>query len=58
MTSDIERADVLRRLIAGIAIESADGRAGIRAILREIEAAGPRSIEVMAADSQDSSESV
>ncbi|KQY96391.1 hypothetical protein [Brevundimonas sp. Root1423] len=50
MTTDPAKAALLMKLIEGIEIDSADGRAGVRAILREIEAAAPGSIEMMAAN--------
>lgn len=49
MTPDPDKAALLMKLIEGLEIDSADGRAGVRAILREIEAAAPGSVEVMAA---------
>lgn len=41
MTPDPDKAALLMKLVEGIEIDSADGRAGVRAILREIEAAAP-----------------
>lgn len=52
MTPDTEKAALLMKLIEGIEIDSADGRAGVKAILREIEAAAPGSVEMMAANLQ------
>lgn len=52
MTPDPARAALLMKLVEGIEIDSADGRAGVRAILREIEAAAPGSVEMMAASLQ------
>ncbi|MFN4295240.1 MAG: hypothetical protein ACK4FB_00225 [Brevundimonas sp.] len=39
----------LVRLVAGLAVEGADGRAGLRTLLREVEAKYPGEIERMAA---------
>lgn len=39
----------LMRLVEALDLDSADGRAGIKAILREIEAACPGAIEQMSA---------
>ncbi|GAA0640969.1 hypothetical protein [Brevundimonas lenta] len=47
-TSD-KRAVVLRELLAGLDLASADGRAGIMALLREVEAAAPGSVPMMVA---------
>lgn len=52
MTPDTDKAALLMKLVEGIEIDSADGRAGVRAILREIEAAAPGSVEMMAANLQ------
>lgn len=48
MDADIEKADRLRRLVEGLDTDSADGRAGVRAILREIEEADPGTLGRMA----------
>lgn len=45
-------ATELLRLVAALDLDSADGRAGIRALLREIEATAPGSLEMMAAERQ------
>lgn len=41
------KADQLTRLIEGLAIDTADGRAGVRAILREIEEITPGTLRQM-----------
>lgn len=52
MIPDTDKTALLLKLIEGIEIDTADGRAGVRAILREIEAAAPGSVEMMAANLQ------
>lgn len=47
--TDAELANSLLAVIEGLEVDSADGRAGIQALLAEIEAAAPGSIEQMAA---------
>ncbi|CAN7166341.1 hypothetical protein [Brevundimonas sp. LjRoot202] len=49
---DAEKAASLARLLEGLELDSADGRAGVMAILREIEAAAPGSVERMSASLQ------
>lgn len=50
--ADADMAGRLAKMVEGLEIDSADGRAGVRAILREIEAAAPGSVEQMAAHLQ------
>lgn len=50
--TDPELASRLIKMVEGLDLSSADGRAGVRAILREIEAAAPGSVEQMAAHLQ------
>lgn len=50
--NDAGQADLLLRLLEGLDVSSADGRAGISCLLREIETAAPGSIERMAAHLQ------
>lgn len=50
--SDAAQVDRLCRLVATLNVDSADGRAGARAILREIEAADPGALERMRAGLQ------
>ena len=53
--ADAERAAQLTRLVnlvSGVDMKSADGRAGVSSILREIEQAAPGSVERMAAGLQ------
>lgn len=53
--ADAERAAQLTRLVnlvSGVDMQSADGRAGVSSILREIEGQYPGSIERMAAGLQ------
>lgn len=49
---DPELAGRLMQMVAGLELDSADGRAGVKALLREIEAASPGSVEQMAAHLQ------
>lgn len=42
---DTAQRDHLARLIQGVDISSADGRAGLKALLREIESVAPGVIE-------------
>lgn len=46
---NLNPADELIAAIRGLDLSSADGRAGIQSLLREIERAAPGSIEQMAA---------
>lgn len=52
MKTETDRPARLMEAIERIEIDSADGRAGVRAILREIEAAAPGAVEMMAASLQ------
>lgn len=52
MKTETDRAARLMEAIEGLEIDSADGRAGVRAMLREIEAAAPGAVEMMAAGLQ------
>lgn len=48
--SDKRMADLMTQLVeGGLDLNSADGRAGIQALLREIDAVSPGSVEEMAA---------
>jgi len=47
---DTAQRDRLARLIEGIDINSADGRAGLRTLLREVEAAAPAVFDSVAAE--------
>lgn len=49
---DAEKRDRLARMIEGIDISGADGRAGLRTLLREIEHVAPGVIENEAAGLQ------
>lgn len=50
--TDADQAERLITIIQGLDLDSADGRAGVQSILREIEAAAPGSVERMAAGLQ------
>ena len=50
--ADAELASLLMKVLEGLELDTADGRAGVRTILREIEAAAPGSVEQMAAHLQ------
>lgn len=47
---DTAQRDRLARLIQGIDINSADGRAGLKTLLRELEAAAPGVFDSVAAE--------
>lgn len=49
---DTAQRDRLARLIQGIDINSADGRAGLKTLLREIELLDPGVVESVAAERQ------
>lgn len=49
MTDDRRMAALLSECLADLDLNSADGRAGIRAALREIEEISPGEVEAMAA---------
>ena len=49
MTNDARLAQLLTECLADLDLNSADGRAGIRAALREIEEISPGEVEAMAA---------
>ncbi|MDZ4111711.1 MAG: hypothetical protein U1E18_19230 [Brevundimonas sp.] len=50
--TDTAQAQRLITIIQGLDLDSADGRAGVQSILREIEAASPGAIERLAASLQ------
>lgn len=50
--ADEATADRMLRSIEGLDLTSADGRAGLTALLREIERAAPGAIERLSADIQ------
>lgn len=47
--TDAERAEKLIAIVRDLDLGSADGRAGVKAILREIEQRAPGTVEQMAA---------
>lgn len=49
MNSDSSRAERLSKILQGIDLTSADGRAGMRTLLREVESLSPGMIESEAA---------
>jgi hypothetical protein len=50
--TDAAQAQRLINTIEGLDLDSADGRAGVQALLREVEAVAPGSVERMAAGLQ------
>ncbi|MDY6922739.1 MAG: hypothetical protein SWI22_02120 [Pseudomonadota bacterium] len=49
---DEAKADLLFRLVKALDVSSADGRAGVGCLLRELEAVSPGAVERMAAGLQ------
>ena len=49
---DAVGATNMMRLVEGLEVDTADGRAGIMTLLREIEASAPGSLKRLAADLQ------
>ena len=50
--TDAAQAERLLQMVEGLDLSSADGRAGVQGLLREIEAVAPGSVERMAASLQ------
>lgn len=50
--TDAAHAERLLQMVEGLDLSSADGRAGVQGLLREIEAVAPGSVERMAASLQ------
>lgn len=50
MAKDSETADRLTRMVEGLEVDTADGRAGVTALLRELEAEAPGFLARLTAD--------